>query len=190
MRSISGGSAGFFGGFRVLEWAIGPFFICGDTEMPRESTELRTLVEPAVNALGFELVGVEFSHGKPGLLRIYIDSEDGITVHDCEAVSHQVSGLLDVEDPIAGHYSLEVSSPGLDRPLFQARDFERFAGHTVRLRLTAPLNGRRKFKGVLRGMKDNQVVVQMDDEQLSVGLDEIDQARLVPDYESHRSEGA
>jgi ribosome maturation factor RimP len=158
--------------------------------MPRESAELRSLVEPAVTALGYELVGVEFSHGKPGLLRVYIDSEDGITVHDCEAVSHQVSGLLDVEDPIAGQYSLEVSSPGLDRPLFQARDFERFAGQAVRLRLTAPLNGRRNFRGLLRGMQGNQVIVQLDDEELRVELDEIDQARLVPDYDSHRSEGA
>jgi len=158
--------------------------------MPRESAELRKLIEPAVRALGFELVGVEFSTGQSGLLRVYIDSEDGISADNCEAVSHQVSGLLDVEDPIPGRYALEISSPGLDRPLFQARDFERFTGSTVRLRLVSPLNGRRKFKGVLMGMKDNHVVVQVEDAELIVTLDEIDQARLVPDYESHRSEGA
>ncbi|MFZ0470221.1 MAG: ribosome maturation factor RimP [Thiogranum sp.] len=158
--------------------------------MPHESVELRELIEPAVTALGFELVGVEFIHGKSGLLRVYIDHPDGISVDDCQAVSHQVSGVLDVEDPIRGEYTLEVSSPGLDRPLFQARDFERFAGNQVNVRLLAPVNGRRKFKGVLGGLRDGQVVLQMDDEELVVALDEIDRARLVPDYKSHRAEGA
>ncbi|MCG6864158.1 MAG: ribosome maturation factor RimP [Thiogranum sp.] len=158
--------------------------------MPHESVELRELIEPAVTALGFELVGVEFIHGKSGLLRVYIDHPDGISVDDCQAVSHQVSGVLDVEDPIRGEYTLEVSSPGLDRPLFQARDFERFAGNQVDVRLLAPVNGRRKFKGVLGGLRDGQVVLQMDDEELVVALDEIDRARLVPDYKSHRAEGA
>ena len=159
--------------------------------MPRESAELRKLLEPAVTALGFELVGVEFIRDKRGLLRVYIDDPDkGITVDDCKAVSHQISGVLDVEDPIQGQYALEVSSPGLDRPLFLARDFERFAGHEVSLRLSVPVNGRRKFKGVLAGIKDGEVTVQMEDEELIVSLEEIDQARLVPDYESHRAEGA
>lgn len=158
--------------------------------MSRESVELRALIEPAVTALGYELVGVEFIPGKSGLLRVYIDHDKGIGVDDCRAVSHQVSGILDVEDPIRGRYALEVSSPGLDRPLFQARDFDRFAGSEVSLRLLAPVNGRRKFKGVLDGLRDGQVVVKMNDEELVVALDEIDQARLVPDYQSHRAEGA
>ena len=158
--------------------------------MPRESAELRKLLEPAVSALGFELVGVEFVSGRRGLLRLYIDSEDGVTIDDCQAVSHQVSGLLDVEDPIQGQYSLEVSSPGLDRPLFRAADFERFAGHEVRLRLVAPLEGRRKFRGVLVGLRDGRVVVQVEEQELVVALEEIDAARLVPDYDSHRLEGA
>jgi len=158
--------------------------------MPRESAELRKLIEPAVTALGFELVGVELIRARGSVLRVYIDHADGIGVNDCKAVSHQVSGLLDVEDPIRGEYTLEVSSPGLDRPLYQARDFERFAGHEVSLRLFAPVEGQRKFKGVLAGMRDDQVVVQMDDKELAVTLDEIDQARLVPDYNSHRTEGA
>jgi ribosome maturation factor RimP len=158
--------------------------------MPRESAELRKLIEPAVTALGFELVGVEFIRAGRGVLRVYIDHENGIGIEDCKAVSYQVSGLLDVEDPIRGEYSLEVSSPGLDRPLYQARDFERFAGHEISLRLSVPLDGQRKFKGILAGMRDNQVVVRMDDEELVVRLDEIDQARLVPDFNSHRTEGA
>jgi ribosome maturation factor RimP len=158
--------------------------------MSRESAELRALIEPAVTALGFELVGVEFIHGKSGVLRVYIDHPDGIGLDDCQAVSYQVSGVLDVEDPIRGQYSLEVSSPGLDRPLFQGRDFERFAGSEVDVRLLAAVNGRRKFRGVLGGLRDGRVVVQMDDQELVVALDEIDQARLVPDYKSHRAEGA
>lgn len=158
--------------------------------MPRDSAELRKLIEPAVTALGFELVGVEFIRARHGVLRVYIDHENGIGVNDCKAVSHQVSGLLDVEDPIRGEYSLEVSSPGLDRPLFQARDFERFAGHEINLRLLVPVDGQRKFKGTLAGMRDDHVVIRMDDEELLVRLDEIDQARLVPDYSSHRTEGA
>ena len=158
--------------------------------MARESAELRKLIEPAVTVLGYELVGVEFIHGKSGLLRVYIDHDDGIGVDDCKAVSYQVSGLLDVEDPIRGQYTLEVSSPGLDRPLFQARDYERFVGHEVKLRLSVPVGGRRRFKGTLVGLRDEQVVVKMDDEELVVPLHEIDQARLVPDYDSHRAEGA
>ncbi len=158
--------------------------------MPRESAELRALLEPAVTALGFELVGVEFIRAKQGVLRVYIDSEQGITVDDCKAVSHQVSGILDVEDPIRGQYTLEVSSPGLDRPLYQMKDFERFAGHEIAMQLTAAVNGRRKFQGTLMGLRDDQVVLQMGEEELVVALDEIDRARLVPDFDSHRAEGA
>ncbi len=158
--------------------------------MPRESAELRALLEPAVTALGFELVGVEFIRAKQGVLRVYIDREQGITVDDCKAVSHQVSGILDVEDPIRGQYALEVSSPGLDRPLYQMKDFERFAGHEIAVQLTAAVNGRRKFQGTLMGLRDDQVVLQMGEEELVVALDEIDRARLVPDFDSHRVEGA
>jgi ribosome maturation factor RimP len=158
--------------------------------MPRESVELRRLIEPAVTALGYELVGVEFIQGKSGLLRVYIDADAGVGVADCQVVSHQVSGILDVEDPIRGQYHLEVSSPGLDRPLFRARDFERYAGQEVTVRLVAPLNGRRNFRGILAGIRDGRVIVQMGEEELEVALDEIDQARLVPDFDSHRAEGA
>ena len=164
------------------------FVVCD--RMPRESAELRELLEPAVTVMGFELVGVEFIPGRRGLLRLYIDGENGVTVDDCQAVSHQVSGVLDVEDPIRGQYSLEISSPGLDRPLFRATDFERFAGQEIRVRLTAPRDGRRKFRGVLLGLRDGRVVMKVDDQELLVSLDEIDEARLVPDYESHRLEGA
>ncbi|HKK14471.1 MAG TPA: ribosome maturation factor RimP [Gammaproteobacteria bacterium] len=147
--------------------------------MHQDPLNLAGLIEPAVNALGYELVGVEYKPNQ--LLRVYIDREQGITLDDCEAVSHQVSGLLDVEDPIPGHYQLEVSSPGLDRPLFKARDYERFVGHRVRVRLAAPLQGRRKFKGLLRGLRQEQVIIEEDGQEVCVPLESIEQARLVPD---------
>jgi ribosome maturation factor RimP len=151
--------------------------------MPREPAHLRKLIEPAVTALGYELVGVEFTGaGRQGLLRVYIDREEGITLDDCQAVSYQVSGLLDVEDPIPGQYSLEVSSPGLDRPLFQAGDFERFAGRRANVKLARPVEGRRNFKGLLLGLDDGQVMVRVDDRDYRFPVDDIDQARLVPEY--------
>ena len=139
-------------------------------------------VEAAVRGLGYELVGVEYlPQGRRSLLRVYIDSPDGITVDDCERVSHQVSGVLDVDDPIRGQYVLEVSSPGLDRPLFTAEHFRRFAGSRVRLRISPPLEGRRNFSGVLRGLNDDLVVVIQEDGEVKIPLHQIEQARLVPE---------
>jgi ribosome maturation factor RimP len=150
--------------------------------MRQDTSNLRTLIEPVVTGLGYELVGVEYQGGgKSGLLRIYIDREGGVTVDDCQRVSYQVSGLLDVEDPLPGSYTLEVSSPGLDRPLFLPEHFVRFAGHKVRIRLAIPLEGRRKFTGVLRGVQDEGVVLEEDGAELILPLDQIDQARLVPE---------
>lgn len=142
------------------------------------------MLEPVVVAMGYELVGIEYhGRGRHGLLRIYIDKPEGITVDDCSAVSHQVSGVLDVEDPIPGRYSLEISSPGLDRPLFKAGHFERFAGETVKLRLSAPRNGQRKFEGLLMGMRDDDVVLRMEDgSELGLPLKDIESARLVPRF--------
>jgi ribosome maturation factor RimP len=144
--------------------------------------DLRAIIEPVVAAMGYELVWVEFhSSGRNGLLRVYIDHPDGITVDDCSRVSHQVSGLLDVEDPIPGHYTLEVSSPGLDRPLHGAAQFDRFAGHKVNIRLKLPVNGRRKFTGTLRGLREDAVVLESEEGELCLPLDDIDMARLVPE---------
>jgi ribosome maturation factor RimP len=143
---------------------------------------VQKLVAPAVESLGYELVGVEFlPQGGHGLLRVYIDSEAGITLADCQRVSHQLSGVLDVEDVIKGRYHLEVSSPGLDRPLFEAKHFERFAGSQVNVKLAAPINGRRKLRGVLQGMKGDDVVLDVDGEVISVPLSAIDKANLVPE---------
>lgn len=151
--------------------------------MRQDPFDLRDLLEPAVTALGCELVGIEYRpSGKHSLLRVYIDKPDGVTVDDCSAVSYQVSGLLDVEDPVPGNYTLEVSSPGLDRPLFQARDFERFAGREVKVRTRFPVAGQRNFRGLLHGLQEQQVVIQeQDGKRVSLPLEQIEQARLVPD---------
>jgi ribosome maturation factor RimP len=150
--------------------------------MPVDRDMLLEMVEPLVEALGYELVGIEYRSGaRHGLLRVYIDQEQGIALDDCERVSHQLSALLDVEDPIDVPYDLEVSSPGLDRPLFRTRDFERFQGRRARIRMRVPQDGRRNFTGVLRGVEGEQVVLEVDDEIVRLAFGEIDQARLVPD---------
>jgi len=148
----------------------------------RAHTQLEELLSPVVVSLGYEFVGLEYlPQGKHSLLRIYIDKPEGITVDDCGVVSHQVSGVLEVEDPIKGHYVLEVSSPGLDRPLFKLEDFERFSGNIVQIRLQVPLNGRRNFKGLLRGVqtKSKQVVIEVDEEAFNLPWDRIEKARLI-----------
>jgi ribosome maturation factor RimP len=134
--------------------------------------------------MGYEVVGVELAgSGTRGrLLRVYIDREDGITVDDCAAVSHQLSGVLDVEDPIREHYTLEVSSPGLDRPLFTAAHFERFTGHPVKVRLARLVDKRRKLKGVLQGVRGEAVLIELEGQVLEIPLADIESARLVPEF--------
>jgi ribosome maturation factor RimP len=142
---------------------------------------VQNLIEPVISALGYELVGVEYlSQGRRSLLRIYIDHTDGINVHDCERVSHQVSGVLDVEDVIRGQYTLEVSSPGLDRPLFTKEQFQRYIGSEVNIRLSIAQQGRKKFKGILRGIDDTNVFLNVDEEEISLPFNAIEKANLVP----------
>ena len=141
------------------------------------------LLEPEVNAFGYELVDLELKlGGRSGVLRLFIDNEDGVTLDDCERVSHQVSGLLDVEDPIPGHYVLEVSSPGLNRRLRRHEDFERFLGERVKIQLRQPnAEGRRRFAGRLSGVAPDAVTVDVDGQQWSLPVGEIEMARLAPD---------
>ena len=151
--------------------------------MGREAPDsVQKPIAAAVRGLGYELVGVEYlPQGRRSLLRVYIDTPEGVTVEDCERASHQISGVLDVDDPIRGEYVLEVSSPGLDRPLFTAEHFQRFTGSRVRLRLSPPLEGRRNFSGVLQGMRGDAVVVAQEDGEVEIPFHHIDQARLVPE---------
>lgn len=145
--------------------------------------KLQDLVESVVSSMGYELVGVEYTRtGRNALLRVYIDHENGITLDDCQTVSHQLSGVLDVEDPIQGNYTLEISSPGLDRPIFKASDFDRFAGNSVKIKLSVPRSGRRNFSGVLQGMKGDEVVLLVGEDEISLPYANIEQARLVPEF--------
>jgi ribosome maturation factor RimP len=145
--------------------------------------QLQALLEPGVNALGFELWGIEYvSQGRNSTLRIYIDSENGIDVDDCAKVSHQVSGVLDVEDPITGHYTLEVSSPGMDRPLFTLEQFAAYAGSQVQVRLRIAFEGRRKFKGLLNGVEGDDVLVVVDNEEYLLPIEYIDKANVIPQF--------
>jgi ribosome maturation factor RimP len=151
--------------------------------MRQAHRELQAMLEPAVNVLGCELVGIEFiPQGRRSLLRIYIDKENGVTIDDCSDVSHQVSGILDVEDPIREQYTLEVSSPGLDRPLFKLEDFERFSGSLVKLRLRQMIDGRRNFTGRILGVEGESVRVEVDGSPQTFAMVDIDRARLVPEF--------
>jgi ribosome maturation factor RimP len=132
-----------------------------------------------VEALGFELWGVELlSQGRHSVLRLYIDRDAGISVDDCALVSGQVGAVLDVEDPIAGDYTLEVSSPGLDRRLFELEQYARFAGEQIDLKLRVPYEGRRRFQGILKGVEDEDIVVQVDDHEYLLPFDQVDKARV------------
>jgi ribosome maturation factor RimP len=150
--------------------------------------QLIELLEPVVKRQGFELADLELNLGNDsGLLRIFIDSKAGITVENCADVSRQVSSLLDVEDPIPGYYNLEVSSPGLNRRLWRAADFERFAGCEVKVKLKRLIDERRNIKALLIGCEGSTVKLQEGDKEIAVPLQEIDMARLVPDYKKSDS---
>ena len=151
--------------------------------MRQASEKIQHIVEEVVTSMGYELVGVEhLMHDKSGLLRVYIDNNQGIMLEDCQAVSHQLSGVLDVEDPVPGNYNLEISSPGLDRPIFKPEDFERFAGKSVKVKLVRAQEGRKNFVGILKGLQENDVIIDMDGQEIRLSLDNIDQARLIPEF--------
>lgn len=142
--------------------------------------QVEQLIEAPIESLGYEVVGVEYNkNGRDAILRIYIDSEQGISIEDCERVSHQVSGILDVEELITAAYSLEVSSPGFDRPLFKARDFERFTGSEAKISMKLPINGRRNFKGTLQGFSDGNILIEVDGEVYDLPLTKLAKARLI-----------
>jgi len=139
------------------------------------------LLEPVVEQLGFELADIEVRlGGQDGLLRLYIDKDGGIDVEDCQSVSRQVSAILDVEDPLPGNYTLEVSSPGLDRTLTKPSHFQRFMGEDIRVKLRFPLEGRRNFRGALKSANEENIEVEVDGESHSLSLATIESARLVP----------
>ena len=152
--------------------------------MSSKLEQLQALLAPVVEALGYQCWGIEFiSQGRHSLLRVYIDHANGILVDDCEKVSRQLSGVLDVEDPISGEYTLEVSSPGMDRPLFTVEQYAAHVGAQVKVKLRSPYEGRRNFQGVLCGVEEQDVVVQVDDHEYLLPIDSIDKANIIPRFD-------
>lgn len=141
--------------------------------------QVRDLIEPVITGMEYELVDVQYvKEARRHILRIFIDREGGISLDDCEKVSRAVDPLLDTSDPVPGPYYLEVSSPGLDRPLKKAADYERFAGRKVLLKTYAPVEGQRTFRGVLGGLAGDRVVVVADGREVSLPLKDVALARL------------
>ncbi|MFC1775753.1 ribosome maturation factor RimP [Pseudomonadota bacterium] len=146
--------------------------------------KLNELMQPLVEELGYEFVGLEYnSNPKHAVLRIYIDHERGIGIDDCEVVSRETAALLDVKDPIRSQYNLEVSSPGLDRPLFRSEHYREFIGFAVQINVFAPLDGRRKFSGPILNADEKSVTIDQDGSEVTLEIDNIVKARLIPDYE-------
>lgn len=157
---------------------LGPFFVCGATFLTAtRALEREDWLRETLSGLGYELVDLESSRG--GLLRVFIDSPNGISVEDCARVSHHLTRLFAVEN--VEYERLEVSSPGLDRPLKRLEDYERFRGQKASLRLKLPQEGRRRFEGLLEGVEDGAVVMEVEGERKRFALGDIDRARLVPD---------
>lgn len=142
--------------------------------------EIWALVKGSVELLGFEIVDVELARGPGGtILRITIERPDGpVTIDDCVEVSRTCGDILDVKDPIDGPYNLEVSSPGINRPIKRIGDFERFKGEKARVETKEKILGRHRFKGVLKGLKDDNVLIEVGDEEFEIPLSMIKKARL------------
>ena len=152
--------------------------------MTKKEQQLEALLTPAVMALGLRIWGIEYlSQGKRSLLRIYIDGDDGVTIDDCERVSRQVSDLLDVENVLVSSYTLEVSSPGLDRLLFKPEQYAESIGETVDVRLNYPFEGRRRLVGPLTSLENDNVVVVVEDSEFLIPLSNVQRARIVPRFE-------
>lgn len=147
--------------------------------------KLNEIIEPTITAMQYEFVGLEYlSGGKPPVLRIYIDHEDGISVDDCALVSRQISAVLDVEDPISSEYNLEVSSPGLNRPLFTAAHFQTCIGERIKLILRFPVEGRRKYTGQLLAADDQTIEMQVDNSTVQLTIADIEKANMIFDHKA------
>lgn len=151
--------------------------------MRRAPEAIWNFISPIVDALNYEFVGASLGQSESGLtLRVYIDREEGITVDDCATVSSMVGAGLDVEDLIAGEYCLEVSSPGMRRPLYNAHHYENQKGKTIKVRLTVPQDGRRNYTGVLTAVNGEQITVEVDNDSHELTIRDIDSANVVPKF--------
>lgn len=150
----------------------------------QRAADIEALIRPVIASQDCELWGFELlPSGRHSVLRIFIDREEGVSIEHCEAVSRRVAAVFDVEEPISGQYTLEVSSPGMDRILFRLEHYAESIGETVDIRLAQPFEGRRKLTGVLAGVEDEEIVVQVDDDEYLLPLEWIQRARIVPRFE-------
>ena len=149
--------------------------------MPSSADNIVPIIEPSLAAMGYRLVRVAFLGARRATLQIMAERIDGaaMTVDDCSEISRSVSALLDVADPIAGAYMLEVSSPGIDRPLTRPEDYDRFAGFEARIELGQPLDGRKRFRGRILGRADDQVRLRSETGEVRLPLAGITKAKLV-----------
>ncbi len=151
--------------------------------MRRVSSAIETVIEPVVSGLGYEYVGAQFGQAENGqTLRVFIDTENGVVVEDCVAVSKQLSAVLDVEDTIKSAYQLEVSSPGIDRPLFTEAQFAQQLNEMVKVKMSSSASGRRNYKGLLVGAADNTMTVEVDGIDYQLSIDEVEEAYLLADF--------
>ncbi len=149
-----------------------------------KETQLTNLIQPVVESLGYIFWGLEYlAGGKHITLRVFIDSEEGISVDQCAEVSRQLSAVMDVEDPITQEYTLEISSPGMDRLLFTLEQYQQYANHIIDVRLRLPFDGRRKFKGQLLGTEEQDIVMVIDEHEYLLPVELIEKARVVPQFE-------
>ena len=145
--------------------------------------EIRQVIEPILESQGFELVDLEYRRETPGwVLRVYLDREGGVTLEDCTGVNHEVGAVLEVKDLIPNAYVLEVSSPGLTRPLKKPQDFDKFRNQLVKIKLFEPQDGRKNFKGTLLGLEENKVRVKVDQQVFELPLERIAKANLEIDF--------
>lgn len=169
---------------------VSPFFIGGsglmtlDLMMNKRERQVETLLAPTVGNLGCVIWGVELlSHGRHSKLRLFIDNSQGVSIDDCARVSRQVSDVLDVEETFGQSYTLEVSSPGMDRILFSAHQFEANVGQMVDVRLNFALEGKKRIVGLLSGVENGEVIVRIEDEEYLLPLENVQRARIVPRFD-------
>lgn len=152
--------------------------------MASKQEQLHALIAPVAASLGCELWGLEYlTQGRYTTVRIYIDREEGVSLEDCEKVSRQVSSVMDVEDPIDSEYTLEVSSPGMDRPLYTLEQYARYIGEQINVRLRLARDGRRKFKGTILAVEGDEVRIAVDDKEYLLSVDAIDKANIIPRFD-------
>lgn len=157
------------------------FLSPGFKKLKQSEVQIGKAIAPAIEALGLELWGIEqLRHGRRVTLRVFIDCMSGVTIDDCERVSRQISAILDVEDPIQGEYTLEVSSPGIDRPLFTLPQFERYLGAEANVRLRVPIDGRRRFRGMIEKVMADKVALLVEGRTYEMLYADIERAGLAP----------